>query len=61
VLVRVLRGKGNNNKWSRIERERERERGEPSKCKLSMEMTEAVSLSWLDQSIINNKRISLKK
>jgi hypothetical protein len=26
VLVRVLRGKGNNNKWSRIERERERER-----------------------------------
>jgi hypothetical protein len=57
VLVRVLRGKGNNNKWSRIERER----GEPSKCKLSMEMTEAVSLSWLDQSIINNKRISLKK
>jgi hypothetical protein len=59
VLVRVLRGKGNNNKWSRIERERER--GEPSKCKLSMEMTEAVSLSWLDQSIINNKRISLKK
>jgi hypothetical protein len=27
VLVRVLRGKGNNNKWSRIERERERERG----------------------------------